>query len=174
MDSLDNMAATIAARVNEQHAKGSDLDGNAGADLFSFSSTLPASNAGAARFISVAITDPREIAAAALTSGSGDNTNANLLFGIKDEKLFSADSETIGQFYSRLIYKVGSDEKDAGDGLTVQTSVVNQLKNRRDELSGVNLDEEAVNLIMYQKAYQASARFVIVLEALSDEILKLV
>ena len=57
----------------------------------------------------------------------------------------------------QLIYRIGSDEKTAEDEVTTQTNLLEQLKNQRDALSGVNLDEEAINIIKYQKAYQASA-----------------
>ncbi len=174
LDVLDEMAATIIARVNAQHAQGSDLDGAAGGNLFTpFTPLIPGSDTGAARLISVALSDVRKIAAAASGDESGDNENAKLLFGIRDEKLFSSATETVSQFYASLIYKIGSDEKNALDEVTTQNSVLNQLKNQRDALSGVNLDEEAVNLIKYQKAYQASAKFANVLDILSDDILSL-
>jgi flagellar hook-associated protein 1 len=47
------------------------------------------------------------------------------------------------------------------------------LNNQRDAVSGVNLNEEATNLIKYQKAYQASAKFASVLDGLSEEILNI-
>jgi flagellar hook-associated protein 1 FlgK len=123
--------------------------------------------------MAVALTDPRQIAASASGMGIGDNTNAKLLAAISDEKLFSSASATAGQFYSALVYSIGTDEKTAEENVTIQQSVLTHLKNQRDSLSGVNLDEEAVSLIKYQKAYQASARYAAVLDTLSDEILKL-
>jgi flagellar hook-associated protein 1 FlgK len=45
------------------------------------------------------------------------------------------------------------------------------LKNQRDSISGVSLDEEAVNIIKYQKAYEASARYITVLNGLTEEVL---
>jgi flagellar hook-associated protein 1 len=173
LSNLDEIAATVISRVNEQHADGIDLDGNVGGSFFApFVQAIPGSNAGAARSIGVAIADWRKIAAST-SGGAGDGQNAKLLFAIKDEQLFSAASQTASQFYSGLIYSIGSDEAAAADGIANQTNILNQLKNQRDSQSGVNLDEEAANLIKYQKAYQASAKFANVLELLSDEILQL-
>jgi flagellar hook-associated protein 1 len=173
LSALDDLAATVISRVNEQHAHGVDLDGADGGDFFApFVRTIPGSNAGAARTIGVAITDGRKIAASA-TGGAGDGENAKLLFAIKDERLFSSAAETASQFYAGLIYSIGSDGQAAADGVTNQTNIVDQLKNQRDSISGVNLDEEAANLIKYQKAYQASARFANVLDLLSDDILQI-
>ena len=71
------------------------------------------------------------------------------------------------------MYLVGSDEKTAEDNMETQAALIEQLRNQRSALSGVSLDEEAVNIIQYQKAYQASSRLAGVLDALSSEILDL-
>jgi flagellar hook-associated protein 1 FlgK len=174
LSALDDMAATIIDRANDQHAQGTDLDGIAGGDFFTpFTQLNPGSNTGAARSMSIALSDVRKIAAAGSGGGPGDNENAKLLSAISDEKLFSSSTETANQFYAGLIYRIGLDEQNAMDEVTTQNSVLDQLKNQRDALSGVNLDEEAINLIKYQKAYQASAKFASVLDILSDDILNL-
>lgn len=173
LSALDEIAAAIATRVNEQHAEGLDLDGNPGENFFSFGPDASIPAAGAARLIEAALSDPRKVAAAASEGGMGSNENAMLLFDIRDEILFSSSAETLSQFYAGLVYRIGADEQAAADEAAVQTAVLEQLKNNRGALSGVNLDEEAVNLIKYQKAYQASARFATVLESLSDEVLNI-
>jgi flagellar hook-associated protein 1 FlgK len=174
LDALDEMAAGIISRVNAQHSEGTDLDGAPGEDFFvPFVPIVPGSNTGAARTISVAIDDPRQVAAADAGAGVGDNSNAQKLASIREEKLFAVASETINQFYARLIYDVGTDEKTASDGMSTQKTLLEHLKSQRSAASGVNLDEEAVNIIKYQKAYQASARMANVLDMLSEEIINL-
>jgi flagellar hook-associated protein 1 FlgK len=174
LSALDDMAATLISRVNEQHAEGSDFNGAPGGDLFApFVQIIPGSNVGCVRTMSVAVTDPKLIAAADADADVGDNTNTQLLAGIGDEKLFAASTETVYQYYARLIYQIGSAENTAEDNITVQNNLLEQLKNQRGASFGVNLDEEAINIIKYQKAYQASARYANVLDALSNEILEL-
>jgi flagellar hook-associated protein 1 FlgK len=174
LDVLDEIAATVISRVNQQHAQGSDLDGAAGGDFFTpFVEIVPGSNQGCARTMSVALTDPRQIAAADAGAGAGDNTNAGLLSDIGDEKLFSSNAETVYEYFARLIYRVGSDESAAEENVTTQNGLLEQLKNQRDSSFGVNLDEEAINIIKFQKAYQASARYANILDLLSDEIIQL-
>jgi flagellar hook-associated protein 1 FlgK len=173
LTALDDLAAGFVARVNEQHALGADLDGVAGGDFFvPFVPSVPGSNAGAARSISVAITDPRMIAAAGLTAGPGSNANANLLAGIKDEDLASLGTSA-DQFYANLVYRVAADTQRADNRLQTQKQLIQQLQNQRDAFSGVSLDEEAVNIIKYQKAYQASARFVTVIDTLTNDLLRI-
>jgi flagellar hook-associated protein 1 len=174
LGALDDMAAAIISQVNAQHTQGIDLDTNSGGNFFTpFAQTIPGSNAGAAQSICVALSDGRKIAASS-SGATGDGKNATLLCNIKDGLLMASSTETVSQFYAGLIYRIGSDEKNAADGVTTQTNIVDHLKNQRAAVSGVNLDEEATNLIKYQKAYQASAKFATVLNTLSDVILSLV
>jgi flagellar hook-associated protein 1 len=179
LNTLDDMAAAIIGRVNEQHALGSDYTGTAGGDFFAaFTPIVSGSNQGCARTLSVALTDPEQIAAAASGAGVGDNSNAKALAAIADEALLSASggtvaTETLNQYYARLIYKIGSDASAAQDSVTTQTNLLERLRNQRDASSGVNLDEEAVKIIKYQKAYQASARYANILDKLSEEVIQL-
>jgi len=174
LSTLDDLAATITFTVNQQHEQGSDLNGQDGGDLFTpFTPANPDSNAGAARAMSVAITDLTQIAAAGPGGGAGDNTNAQLLAGISNQKLFSNSNETASQFYADLVYRIGTDEQTASDNVSTQQSILDQLNNQRDSFSGVSLDDEAVNIIKYQTAYQASAQYATVLNTLSGDVLNI-
>jgi flagellar hook-associated protein 1 len=163
LDILNKMAAGIVSRVNEVHQQGADLDGNGGGDFFdSFMSIAT---------MKVAINDPRHIAAAIPGTGPGNNENARMLASIGEEKLFALSTRSTHQLYSDLIYRIGADAKSSEDRIVTQNNLLDQLKTRRSAVTGVDLNEEAVNIIKFQKAYQASARFANVLDALSHEIL---
>jgi len=171
---LDDLAAGLIERVNTVHAQGSDLFGVQGGDFFvPFVPAVPGSNSGAVRTMQVALVDPLRIAAAGLTGGKGDNANALVLTAIGDETLFSSGSLTATEFYSGLAYRIGDDSRRAEDNYETQRSVVTQLENQRDSASGVSLDEEAVNIIRFQKAYEANARFIRVVDELSDELMRI-
>jgi flagellar hook-associated protein 1 FlgK len=121
--------------------------------------------------MAVALTDPRRIAAAATGTGPGNNSNALLLAGIQKETLFSGS--TANRAYASLVYSIGSDLKNAEDSLETQKQVIAQLQNQRDSVSGVNLDDEAVNIIRFQKAYEATARYMSILDQLTEELMNL-
>ena len=72
-----------------------------------------------------------------------------------------------------MIYRIGSDERTAEESSIIQSNVLQQLENQRSAFSGVNMDEEAINIIKYQKAYEASAKYANVLNGLSEEILQI-
>ncbi len=174
LKTLDDLAAGIIDRVNTVHKMGSDINGAQGGDFFvPFTPAVSGSNVGAARTMAVAITDPAQVAAAGPTSGPGSNANALLLAGIQNEKLFSSGTATGDQFYASLIFSLGTDLQTAQDSQNTQNQILTQLQNQQDAVSGVNLDDEAVNIIRYQKAYQASARMVNVVDTLTDDLLLL-
>ncbi len=171
---LDELASSLITRVNAQHRLGSDLSGASGGDFFvPFTPASAGSVTGAAHAITVAISDTGKVAAAGSGSGSGSNLNARMLAAIQDEKLFESGNATANEFYSHLVYTVGTDMEASDDGLTSQSQLLTQLRNLRDSTSGVNMDEEAVNIIRYQKAYEASARLVQVWDTLAEEVINL-
>jgi len=172
LQTLDDMATDIITNVNAVHALGVDLNNAAGGDFFVDLASLPTGPV--ARVISVKITDPNEIAAAVAGMGIGDNGNAKALAAIGADKIFGSGTQTISEVYAALVYKVGSDQRTAEQTGTNQQSLINQLLSQRNAESGVSLNEEAVNLIKFQQAYQASSRIVSVLNILSAEILNFV
>jgi flagellar hook-associated protein 1 FlgK len=174
LTALDDMAAAVMERVNTQHALGSDLDGQVGGNFFTpFSPVVVGSNLGAARAMAVAITDPRKIAAAAAGGGPGSNANARSLAKIQDEP-FLPGGANVSQYYSNFIFRIALNTKTAVDSLETQGILLTQLQNQRDAVSGVSLDDEAVSIMHYQKAYQANARFIGILEQLTDELVKII
>jgi flagellar hook-associated protein 1 len=152
LDDLNSMASTIITRVNALHSSGYDLNGNAGGNFFSTASTL-------ARDMQVdpsIVADVRKIAAGTTVNSDGDN--AGSIAAIKDDASLMGSGMTIDNFYESLTSRVGQDVVNAQNSLDHQTSVMNQVENQREAVSGVSLDEEMLNLIKYQAAYNAAGR----------------
>jgi len=74
-------------------------------------------------------------------------------------------------FYASLVGVVGAQSKAAGWNLAAQESVMAQLANRRDAVSGVSLDEEVANMIKFQRAYEAAARLITTADAMMQILL---
>ncbi|WP_343520425.1 flagellar basal body rod C-terminal domain-containing protein, partial [Sphingomonas sp.] len=153
-DALDRIAVDLANGVNAVQAGGADLDGNAGAAMFSAT--------GASDF-QLVLDDPRGIAAAA--PGGGERSNANLAN--------LAALRTDGKFEAGLT-KLTTDNASALAGrrsiAEVQSTIRSNAAAARDSLAGVNVDEEAVDLIRFQQAYQASSRVIQVARETLDAI----
>ncbi len=170
--SLDNLAASLISAVNSQQNAGFDLNGAKGADFFTpFTPVTSGSSAGAASTMSVAITDPNQIAASS-TGAVGDSNNATALANIQNEPLVSG--LTIGGAYSNLIDQVGNDVSNATSEQQAVGLALQQLTNQQASISGVSLDEEATNLIMYQRAYEASARMISVADELALDTINII
>jgi len=108
---------------------------------------------------------------AANTAGVGDNTNALAMANIADLGVLDGGNSTLTDAYAQLVGTVGTNTQQAQNGLTAQTSLLNQSIAAQQNVSGVNLDEEAANLVRYQQSYQAAAQVISVASTLFDSVL---
>jgi len=130
----------------------------------------------AAQNITSKITDPAKIAAAGTTGGSGlpntgDNTVALSLAGLENATVLSGGKSTLSDSYGKLVFQVGAQTHSAQVSSSAQESLLNQATLERESLAGVNLDEEAANLLKYQQSYQAAAQVVTVANTLFDTLI---
>jgi flagellar hook-associated protein 1 FlgK len=80
------------------------------------------------------------------------------------------NGETATDFYSNLVSTVGNDVSSATDEQEAVGLVLTQLQNQRSDISGVSLNEEAANLIRYQRAYEAAAEVVAAINDITNEV----
>lgn len=111
-------------------------------------------------------------------AGTADNRNAVAMGALQTTKLMLAGSNgestaTLQSVYAQMVTQVGNKAREVQVNLKAQESLLAQAADARDSLSGVNLDEEAANLIRYQQAYQASAKVMSVAQTLFDEVLSI-
>ena len=158
---LDTLASGIAAAVNTAHQAGTDLNGAPGQGFFS----VPATTPGTAAVMSVNIQDPALIAAGQ-SGASGDNSNALALSGLQNQNIVAGQSAN--NYYINTVSQLGNDISSAQTSSDAQTAVLQQLKTQQSSVSGVSLDEEAANLVQFQRAYQASARVITIVDQLTS------
>ncbi|GBU24601.1 flagellar hook protein FlgK [Fibrobacteria bacterium R8-3-H12] len=111
-------------------------------------------------------------------AGPGDGDNALLLSQLRNKLLMQGDvfgnsTQTINQFYSGILGRLGTERNDAAAGLSNRTDALRQLATRQNEITGVNLDEEIANLIQYQHTYQASARYLTTINTMLETLLNM-
>jgi len=107
------------------------------------------------------------------TSGVADNRNALLLGSLQTANTMAGGTATYQSAYSTLVAQIGNKTREVEITGKAQQSLLEQAQSTRDQLSGVNLDEEAANLLRYQQAYQAAAKVIAIAGTLFDEILAL-
>lgn len=108
------------------------------------------------------------------TDGYNDNTNGNLMAGIKQEGIvFSTDSvrNSITEDYADMVSALGSAVMSANTDLKAAQAKCEQSQNLFSSTAGVNLDEEAANLIRYQQSYSACARIISASQTIFDALI---
>jgi flagellar hook-associated protein 1 len=154
---LDQLAYAVASQLNTQNAAGVDLNGNAGAAIFSLPAGATEANAaGSAAGITVVMTDPSEIAAAALGQGTSDNTNVTAMANIANQAI--VNGTTPSQDYSDFVISLGSLVSEVSGENTAQQAALTQLTNQIGSLSGVNLNDEAAQLETLEQSYEAASK----------------
>lgn len=111
---------------------------------------------------------------AANTDGLNDNSNALALAGLANTGVLGGGATSVLGAYGNLTTQVGSVGSQAATTLTTQTSLYGQAVSAQQSVSGVNLDEEAANLVKYQQAYQASAQIISTAQSIFSSLLSAV
>jgi flagellar hook-associated protein 1 FlgK len=105
------------------------------------------------------------------SGGTGDNRNAQALVDSLSNKVLDNGTASLTDATNRLVGSVGVATRQAQSSRDAQEVVKQEAVDARDSLSGVNLDEEAANLLRYQQAYQAAAQLIAVAGSLFDTLL---
>jgi flagellar hook-associated protein 1 FlgK len=105
------------------------------------------------------------------TGGTGDNRNAQALYDSLNSKTLSGGTASVNDTANRLIGNVGVLTQQAQANRDAQKVVQQEAADARDSVSGVNLDEEAANLVKYQQAYAAAAQMIGVASSLFDSLM---
>lgn len=130
-----------------------------------------------ALYFDVAINDINKIAAARQNptgpnSGVMDNENAKVIYSLLNSQIIG--NSTPIDYYRGIVSEIGVLSNSAKVQKTFQESLVQELENRRQDVSGISLDEEAINLVKYQKMYEASARMIRVADELLTTLFEMV
>jgi len=124
--------------------------------------------------VNPALTSASQIAAASAAGLTGDNGIALQLADLEQKTSMLGGKKTFTQVYGQLVSEVGSKTSSAAVGVSAQQVLLNQATEARENLAGVNLDEEAANLIKFQNAYQAAAKAVSVASSVFDTLINAV
>ena len=116
---------------------------------------------------------PERIAAASVAGAPGDGSNAMSLAQLQTQPYLADATATFHNAYGVLIGRTANLADEADIALKAYDSLSRQAFENQQALSGVNLDEEAANLIRYQQAYQAAARAMQVATSLLEEVLSI-
>lgn len=189
---LDEVAAGIVGQVNVLHYNGIALNNSTNNYFFlggvpNVAATgLPNTVSAAAHYKgmvnsmavnSALVSNPNLIAAANAANAPGNNVNA-LAMAALETQLNTVDAQGTGSgntgpfstVLARLVNSLGTDAQTYKSRTTTDENLLTALQNQRDQASAVDLDEEAAHLMALQRGYSASARFLSVINQLTDQL----
>lgn len=108
------------------------------------------------------------------SGGLGDNRNALAMAALANRGVFEGGGVSVSQAYSALVAEVGNDTRQAQLARDAQSSIANDAQQAVSAASGVNLDEEAADLLKWQQAYGAAAKVVAIADDLFNTLLSVV
>jgi flagellar hook-associated protein 1 FlgK len=171
---INTMAQQFADTVNQQLTSGNISDGpppQTGVALFTYDSSNP-SNVAQTLAVNPNIT-PGQLAA--IQPGPPEVANGVALSLAQMSNPLNASQEINGEsyadYYGDMASSIGASLNTATGQQTLQQSAVAQAQNLVQQASGVNLDQEAVNLVEFQRAYDANSHFVTVLDQITSDII---
>ena len=172
---LNQLAQGLADSVNQILESGtvsSDPGAANGSALFTYDAAHP-TNVAASLAVNPAIGAAQ---LAPVDSSGNSNGNAQQLAALSNA---TSGTGTIGgqsliQYFGSVAGGLGQENSTATDNQTVQQQVLAQATSLRDQVSGVSLNQEAVNVMQFQQAYQAAAQVLTVLSTLSEAVINLV
>jgi flagellar hook-associated protein 1 FlgK len=154
-DGLAAVAQQVAGDVNVLHRTGYALDGSTGRDFFVTDTN--------GRYVvdPAIVADPTLVAASASAGATGDGSIAQQIAGLTG----------VGDTYQRLVVGLGVEAQATNRRVDVQASIVDHVDAARESAAGVNLDEEMANMLQYQHAYDAAARFLTTVDQTLDTLI---
>jgi len=167
--SISQFAGQLATQVNTAFQAGTDSNGNPGQPLLQYSAT----NGSGLLQLTPGLTSDQ--LAYSGNGTPGDTTNLQAVIGVANQTvtLPSVGTVTITDADTQLVGKLGIDSQQNQALLSTATTIRNQAHDDWESTSGVNSDEEAVNLVAYQNMYQANMKVIAVANTLFDATLSM-
>lgn len=169
LSDLDALASALMTRCNTLHSAGFGLGNPPSTGTALFVGTDASTIA-----INPAIAADLNLFAASGDGSVGNNDTALALAGVGDELLMNGNAVSLNQFYSGLASGIGSAVGSARQSSESMSALLTTLEQQRSSVSGVSLDEEMVNMIKFQHAYDAAAKVVTTTDELFQTILNMV
>jgi len=103
----------------------------------------------------------------------GDNRIALAMHDLQFEKLMQNGSVTFNEFYRSIVNDVGTTTKKAIENSESHQGILDQYEALKKQVTGVNIDEEMTNMIKYQRAYEASAKYISTIDKMTETLINL-
>ncbi len=162
---LDQFAVELTTALNAQHAAGTTAPATPGGPLLSYNTLNPAGS------LSVTLTDPALLAVSGSPYAANSGANAQALADVRTTLSGSGGTQTLDASVRGLVTDLGSLTQSQLRAADSQGELVSAAELARKGSGGVSIDEEMVNLIQYQHAYNAAARVMTAVDQALDTLI---
>jgi flagellar hook-associated protein 1 FlgK len=114
-----------------------------------------------------------DMIAAAQNGDSGDNSNALAIAQLGDAPQAVLGSQSVNQAYSTLVGNVATTTATANSNAQATQEVQNTLQSQRDSLSGVSIDNETINMLQEQRAFQGASRLIYTIDQMMQSLMQM-
>lgn len=174
VDRMDTLAFGFAKSLNNVHRQGYGTNGQTNLNLFDLGAGMGVRGAAERISLSDSVTKNLSNLATSQTLGAkGDNNNVLDLADLEDATIFENGSANFQTYMSGLVGSIGVEARSINDSLDTQSQVLGQLEQLREEASGVSLDEEAIDMMKFQKAFDANAKMIQIADSMMETVLNL-
>jgi flagellar hook-associated protein 1 FlgK len=160
---LNSLASELVNQVNAVHNMGFTLTGAAGGDFF-----VAGGDAQTMAVDPSILSDVRNLAASSTSGAVGNGNVARALANLENTPFMDGGTSTGEAFHRTTLLQIAQTAQQANADATNRESVISQLNGQRQSLTGVNIEEEFVNLLRFQRAFEANARMITTVDGLMD------
>lgn len=164
---INNLAAQLISEVNAIHSGGYSMNGTNGQDFFT------GTDAATIKVNDALIQNPLLIQLNDSANSSNSNQVVNELAQLATKKIPALNNSTFSEAYKQIVENVGSEVNRVNQRLDDQNTVKNLILQKRNSVSGVSVDEEMTELMKYQRAFEASAKLISIVDDLLDSVLSM-
>ena len=168
---VDTLAYDLATNVNTQHQAGYGLDGLNNRNLFA--APASATNYAVSMALDGNITTARLAASSTSTGVPGNNINALALADLRTNNLAASSSATFNQEATSLAGSIGQKAAEAMTEVMVQKDQLAYMQKLEQSAVGVSLDEEMIQLVQFQRSYQAGVKVLQVVDGLLAKLMEM-
>ncbi|MDG2214040.1 MAG: flagellar hook-associated protein FlgK [Verrucomicrobiota bacterium] len=168
-EDIDAMTGQLITEVNALHQTGYDLDGVNDSSSGLFEGT------GAADIkVNETIADnPRKLQGSSSADETSNNDILRSIANLGSKGIAGLNSVSFSEYYSNTLSRFGHDVALTTSQLNDQKTVEKLLIRQRESIMGVSIDEEVANLVVYQRAFQASAKLLTTMDGLMQDVLNM-
>lgn len=170
MSNLDKLANELRSQINTAHRTG--ITGNGNTNINFFQEDISDPQSGAIDFdLSAEVKADSGDIAAGLTGAPADGGLARLFAEMRDTQQVNLGNDSFGDYFQGVVSDLGFDGAHFAAAVDTENSIMAQISEQRQAVSGVNLDEEMTNMLRFQRSYQAAAKALTIFDQVTEDLI---